>query len=51
MPLSSELAYQPTELVALNRHRSSHENFAPYEANTARRHLATGGAPGSTSGP
>jgi len=50
-PAGSELAYQPTELVALNQHRSSHESFAPYEPNTARRHSATGGAPGSTSCP
>jgi hypothetical protein len=50
-PAGSELAYQPTELVALNRHRSSHESFAPYYPNTARRDRATGGAPGATSCP
>jgi hypothetical protein len=49
-PAGSELAYQPAELVALNRRRSSHEKFAPYEAGTVKR-WGTGGTTGSTSSP
>jgi len=50
-PAGSELAYQPAELLALNRRRSSHEPFAPYETRTATPRSATGGAFGSTSCP
>jgi hypothetical protein len=50
-PSGSELAYQPIELVALNRRRTSEERFAPYGPKTARTCSATGGAPGSTTCP
>ena len=50
-PEGGALAYQPGELVALNRRRSSGERFAPYERHTARARTSTGGAPGATSCP
>jgi hypothetical protein len=47
-PAGGELAYQPAELVAMNRRRTSRERFAPYGAQMAKTCSATGGASGST---